>query len=311
MTDLEVLTVGRVSVDLYPEQTGVSLAEVASFHKSIGGSPTNVAVAASRLGRKAAVVTKVGDDGFGEYVRIGLQGFGVDTSYVSTDPDLRTPIVFCELNPPEEPPLLFYREPTGPDMRLTRDDLPYDVISEVPIFWVTGSRFAEETSRSTVMDALRHRNRKTHTILDLDYRPMFWDSPDEAGAHIAPALEHVSVAVGNRDECEIAVGPRDPQEAANRLLDMGVSLAIVKMGGDGVLVANEDGMTAVEPLRVPVVCGLGAGDAFGGSLCHGLLSGWDPVRIVEYANAAGAHVVGELSCSDAMPTQAQVEAMLT
>src|SRR5438046_9244363 len=118
MTTLEVLTMGRVSVDLYPEQIGVPLAKVRTFAKSLGGSPTNVAVAAARLGHRTAVVTKVGDDGFGTYVREALAGFGVDTRYVGTDPVLRTPIVFCELFPPDRFPLLFYRPPNAPALNI-------------------------------------------------------------------------------------------------------------------------------------------------------------------------------------------------
>ena len=113
MTPFDVLTMGRVGVDLYPQQSGVPLADVRTFAKSLGGSATNVAVAAARLGHAAAVITKVGDDPFGPYVRQALASFGVDPRFVSTDPSLRTPIVFCELLPPENPPLLFYRQPQG------------------------------------------------------------------------------------------------------------------------------------------------------------------------------------------------------
>ena len=311
MTRLDVLTIGRVSVDLYPLQSGVPLARVASFSKSIGGSPTNVAIAAARLGRRSAVVTRVGDDGFGEYIRTELaEKFGVVTDYVSVDPELRTALAFCALDPPEEPPLLFYREPRGPEMNLEVSDLPMDVIDDVPILWVTGSRFAEEPSRSTVMTALERRARRRHTVIDLDYRPMFWDSPAEASRHVRPALDHVTVAVGNRDECEIAVGTADPDEAADRLLEIGIETAIVKMGGDGVLIATADDRASVPPIPVEVVCGLGAGDAFGGSLIDGLLTDRDPVDIVTRANAAGAIVVGRLECSDAMPTTAEIDDLL-
>src|SRR5256885_9802758 len=114
MARYDVVTLGRVSVDLYPEQIGVPLAQVSTFAKSLGGSPTNVAVAAARLGHRSAVITKVGDDGFGPYVRDALRGFGVDTRYVGTDAALRTPIVFCEIFPPDSFPLLFYRQPKAP-----------------------------------------------------------------------------------------------------------------------------------------------------------------------------------------------------
>lgn len=306
--ELEILTIGRSSVDLYPQQQNVPLADVHSFQKSIGGSPTNVAVAAARLGRRAAVINKVGDDAFGSYIRQALRGFGVHDAFVSTDPDLLTPLAICELLPPEDPTLFFYREPRGPEMNLTVDDIPMDHVAGVPLFWVTGSRFAEEPSRTATMTALRHRERCRHTVIDLDYRSMFWSSPEEASAHISPAIDHCTVAVGNREECEIAVGTGDPDDAASRLLDRGVELAVVKMGGDGVLVADRDGRTAVPPVPVEVVCGLGAGDAFGGSLCHGLLSGWEPVEIVRRANAAGSIVAGRLMCADAMPTAAEIEA---
>src|SRR5712691_6500182 len=144
MGSLEVITMGRVGVDLYPEQIGVTLAEVRTFAKSLGGSATNVAVAAARLGRRAAVVTKVGSDAFGDYVRRALTGFGVDTRWVSTDPTLRTPIVFCEIHPPDHFPLLFYREPKAPDMNLRREDLDLEAIAAAPLFWTTGTGLSEE-----------------------------------------------------------------------------------------------------------------------------------------------------------------------
>lgn len=310
MPELELLTVGRVSVDLYPQQSGVPLAEVSSFAKSIGGSPTNVAVAAARLGRSAAVVTRVGDDGFGAYIRTALaERFGVLNDYVSVDPQLRTALAFCALDPPTDPPLLFYREPRGPDMNLTLDDIPAAAYT-VPVLWVAGSRFAQEPSRSAVLAALRRRNRIEHTVVDLDYRPSFWSSPEEAAEHIGAAVDHATVALGNRTECEIAVGSADPDTAADRLLERGVSLAVVKMGADGVLVANAEGRSAVPPVPVEVVCGLGAGDAFGGALVDGLLAGLDPVQTVTRANAAGAIVAGRLMCSDAMPTAAEIDALV-
>jgi len=310
LDDLEILTFGRSSVDMYPEQHNVPLADVSTFRKSIGGSPTNVAVAAARLGRKAAVINRVGDDAFGAYVRQGLREFGVHDEFISTDPELLTPVVFCELMPPEEPSIYFYREPRGPDMAISVADMPIDAIRSAPLFWLAGSRFAEEPSRSAAMAALEARGRKQHTVIDLDYRPMFWDSPEQAAEFISPSIDHCTVAVGNKDECEIALGTRIPDEAADRMLERGVEIAIVKQGGEGVMVATANSRTVVEPIRVPVVCGLGAGDAFGGSLAHGLLAGWDPAEIVYRANAAGAIVAGRLMCSDEMPTADEIDHLL-
>jgi 5-dehydro-2-deoxygluconokinase len=311
---LEVLTVGRVGVDLYPEQWG-PLADVRTFAKSLGGTATNVAVGAARLGRRTAVLTKVGDDGFGAYVRTALAGFGVDPAYVGTSADLHTPVVFCELNPPEDPPLLFYRDPIAPDLTLTSADVPWDVVLDVPLLWVTGTGVSVEPARGTQLKMLARRGRPApgtgrHTVLDLDWRPMFWPSPEHARAEYESMLEHVDVVVGNRAEAEVAVGTADPVEAARRLLDRGVELAMIKKGGEGVLVATEAGMTTVAPHRVEVVCGLGAGDAFGAALAHGLLAGWDPVDIAEHANAAGAIVASRLACADAMPTLAELDRLV-
>jgi 5-dehydro-2-deoxygluconokinase len=314
MTDLELLTVGRVGVDLYPEQLG-PLQDVRTFAKSLGGTATNVAVGAARLGRRSAVLTKVGPDGFGDYVRSALQEFGVDPSYVGTAPDLLTPVVFCELNPPEDPPLLFYRLPVAPDLTLTTDDVPWDVVRDVAVLWVTGTGVSVEPARSTQLEMLERRGRPEPgsgrwTCLDLDWRAMFWPSPEEARTEYDAMLESVNVVVGNRAEVEVAVGTSDPREAARRLLDRGVQLALVKMGGEGVLVATPDDVQVVPPHPVEVVCGLGAGDAFGGALVHGLLAGWEPGRIAEYANAAGALVASRLACADAMPTNAELDAIV-
>ncbi len=309
---LELLTIGRVSVDVYAEQLGVPITEVETFRKSVGGTATNVAVAAARLGHHAAVVTRVGDDQFGRYVRHALEHtFGVDTRFVGVDPDLKTPLAFAELDPPEDPTIIFYREPRAPDQNLSLDDVDTDVVRDVPVFWVPASRFAWEPSRSTVTRLLEVRDRRAHTVLDLDWRPMFWDSPEAATEQLTIALDRVTIAIGNREECFIAVGTNDAGEAANRLLDRGVEAAIVKLGGDGVLVALADGTRReIAPFPVEVVCGLGAGDAFGGAFCHGLLSGWDLERTVRYANAAGAIVASRLMCADDMPTRSEIDEFL-
>jgi 5-dehydro-2-deoxygluconokinase len=304
---LEVLTVGRVSVDLYPEQSGVSLGDVRTFRKLLGGSPTNVAVAAARLGRRAAVATKVGDDPFGTYVRAALREFGVDASLVGTHPTLRTPLAFCELYPPDRFPLLFYREPKAPDLDL--DDLG-DVVSEVAVLWTTGTGLSAEPSRSATLGALRRRGRRLFTIHDLDYRDVFWGSLEEARRWNREALGHATVVVGNAEEVAVVVGGLGAEEAALALLGLGPELAVVKRGGEGVLAATRNEVVRVEPVEIEVVNGLGAGDAFGGAFCHGLLEGWPLERTLRFANAAGALVASRLGCADDMPTAAEVEELL-
>jgi 5-dehydro-2-deoxygluconokinase len=307
----DVITMGRTGVDLYPLQTGVPLPQVTSFGKFLGGSATNVAVAAARLGRRAAVITRTGDDPFGTYVHQALRDFGVDDRWVTPVPGLPTPVTFCEVFPPDDFPLYFYRRPKAPDLELDARDLDLDAVREARIFWMTGTGLCAEPSRTATLAALAHRARAATTVFDLDWRPMFWPDPGEARPFYREALRHATVAVGNRDEVEIATGLRDPHAAARALLDAGVSLAVVKQGPEGVLAMDARGGTAeVSPLPVQVLNGLGAGDAFGGSLCHGLLAGWDLARTVRYANAAGAIVASRLECSSAMPTPAEVEAAL-
>ncbi|MDX6573239.1 MAG: 5-dehydro-2-deoxygluconokinase, partial [Gaiellales bacterium] len=227
---LELVTVGRVSVDLYAREQGVGFADVETFAKSIGGSPTNVAVAAARLGRRAAVITAVGDDPFGEYVRGALAGrFGVDVRFVGTHPTLRTPLAFAAMNPPEEPQLLFYREPAAPDMQIELSGIDREAVREAAILWISASALSAEPSRGTALALMRDRERAT-TILDLDYRPTFWRDEAEASEVIGAALELAGTAVGNREECRVAVGLADPQGAADALLARGCTLAVVKQG---------------------------------------------------------------------------------
>jgi 5-dehydro-2-deoxygluconokinase len=299
---------GRVSVDVYPQQVGVPLEDVETFGKYLGGSPTNVAVAAARYGRRTAVVTRTGADPFGRFVHTALKGYGVDDRFVTEVPGLPTPLAFCEIFPPDDFPLYFYRYPKAPDMEIRAGELDLDAIAAARIFWATVTGLSQEPSREATVAALAAH--PGTTVLDLDYRPMFWESPEEARARVQDALRHATVAVGNLDECEVAVGEREPRAAARALLDLGVSVAVVKQGPRGVLAASADGAVEVPPTPVEVVNGLGAGDAFGGALCHGLLSGWDLERIVRFANAAGAIVASRLACADAMPTAGEVERLL-
>jgi len=306
----EVLTMGRVGVDIYPHQLGVGLEDVQTFGKYLGGSATNVAVAAARYGRRAAVITRTGDDPFGRFVHQALRSFGVDDRFVSSVAHLPTPITFCEIFPPDDFPLYFYRLPAAPDLQISADELDLDAIRAADVFWVTGTGLSEEPSRGATMAALAARGRRGITVLDLDYRPMFWPDPDTAHQAIRAALPYATVAVGNLEECEIAVGEREPVAASRALRATGVELAVVKQGPAGVLGNRGQGSVVVPPVPVEVVNGLGAGDAFGGALCEGLLAGWELDRVLGFANAAGAIVASRLACADAMPTSAEVEQLL-
>jgi 5-dehydro-2-deoxygluconokinase len=299
---LDLLTVGRISVDLFSEQINTPFSQPQTFQKSIGGSPTNVAVAAARLGRKSAVVTKVGVDPLGEFVVNKLESFGVNTSFVKVAESGLTPVVLASQDPPEDPKIIFHRQPSAPDTQLVISDIDEPTLKSVKNFWVSACALSQGTTAESIFHWLEVRGRAKETIIDLDYRPSFWKSRDEARAAAERALSQCTIAIGNISECEVALGISDPKKAADDLLNRGISLAIVKMGGDGVLLSTKDESHVIKPLPIKLVCGLGSGDAFGGALIHGLLSGWDLEKIGLFANAAGAYLASELMCADAMPS---------
>ncbi len=306
----DLIAMGRIGVDIYPEQIGVSLRDVTSFGKFLGGSATNVAVAAARYGRRSAIITRTGNDPFGAFIHDALKKFGVDDRFVSGVASLPTPVTFCEIFPPDHFPLYFYRLPKAPDLEIYTSELDLDAIRLAKIFWVTVTGLSQEPSRSATLAALEARAKSGITVLDLDYRPMFWESREAARPWVQRALARATVAVGNLDECDTAVGVTEPRAAAEALRAFGVELAVVKQGPKGVLATDGTQWVEMPPVPVTVVNGLGAGDAFGGALCHGLLAGWDLARIMRFANAAGALVASRLACADAMPDAAEVEAML-
>jgi 5-dehydro-2-deoxygluconokinase len=306
----DVITIGRVGVDIYPLQVGVGLEDVTSFGKFLGGSATNVAVAAAKYGLKSAVITRTGNDPFGKYIHQELRRLGVSDEFVSGVAGLPTPVVFCEIFPPDDFPLYFYREPKAPDLVINQNELDLDSILHAKVYWSTVTGLSQEPSRTAHHVAWDARGRKNRTILDLDYRPMFWSSPELATEQVARALEKVTIAIGNKEECQVAVGETEPMRAADALLERGLELAVVKQGPKGVLAKTRTETVEVPPYFVDVINGLGAGDSFGGAFCYGLLQEWPLERILKFANVAGAIVASRLECSTAMPSFEEVEEIL-
>jgi 5-dehydro-2-deoxygluconokinase len=307
---LDVLTFGRSGVDIYPLQIGVGLEEVQTFGKYLGGTTANVAVAAARLGRRAAIITGVGDDPFGRFVRKALRELKVDDRHVVTKTEYPTPVTFCEIFPPDDFPLWFYRRPSAPDLQVRTSDIDFDAVRATRLMWLSVTGLSEEPSRESHFAVLEARGRQPYTVLDLDYRPMFWADAAAATEQVRRALPYLTVAVGNREECEVAVGESEPEKAADALLEAGVELAVVKQGPKGVLAKTRKERVESAPIPIRPLNGLGAGDSFGGSLCHGLLAGWPLETTLQRANAAGAIVASRLECSTAMPTEAEIDTLL-
>jgi len=306
----EVISMGRLGIDLYPLQSGVRLGSVTSFGRFLGGSAANVAVAAARHGRRTALISRTGADDFGRFLREELERLGVSSEFVSTVEGLPTPITFCEIHPPDHFPITFYRYQKAPDLEIRPEDLDEASVAGARLFWITTTGLSQEPSRSAHHEALRMREGVGPTVLDLDYREQFWSDPGDAREEIAAVLPDVDIVVGNLAECEVAVGESDPLRAGEALLERGPGTAIVKLGPEGVLGFELKGQVSVPPVDVDVVNGLGAGDAFGGALCHGILEGWPLQRVLDFANTAGAIVASRLECSTAMPDTEEVMALL-
>lgn len=310
----DLLTIGRISVDIYGQEEGAGLADPQTFHKAVGGSPTNVAIGTARLGHKAGVITGVADDSLGNFALAELDKFKVSTEFVSVLPG-KTPVVLAGLKIPDNPELIFYRDPDAPDTQMDLSPGMKSAVTSSRLFWYTGSTLSHPKLRNTVHALLESRPLiyGKENIFDLDYRPSFWKDELEAHKEIFAAIKYATVVIGNRKEAAVATGlPVETrlEEFARVLIGLGARLAIIKDGANGVFLAHEGRSEMVPGIRVKTRCGLGAGDAFGAGVVHGLLEGWRPEESIRFANAAGAYVASQLMCSDAMPTQAQVLALM-
>jgi 5-dehydro-2-deoxygluconokinase len=302
---LQAIVVGRLHADLYPQQIGVPLEEVRTFERFVGGFAGNVGVGLARLGVRTAIVSSVGDDGHGRYIRRLLEAEGVDTCWVSTHPSARTPLTFCEIRPPADFPLLAYRPPDAPDWQLTAGDIPEAAARDAPILFVSGTGFAEEPSRSTtlaVMAARHSTSQHRTTVLDLDWRAGYWRRADDYGPLVRQAARLADVVIGSDEEFRVAgLVPGDVAAAGARAV-------YIKHGPDGASVLTDGRTIDLPGLVVDVVNGLGAGDAFAATVGWGILRGIEQGEVLRLANVAGALVAERIECSGAMPTEVELKA---
>jgi len=306
--ELEAVVMGRVGADMYPNQIGAPLSEVRTYTRYAGGFAANVATGLARLDVSVAIVSKVGDEGHGQFIRNYLVAEGVDVRWLGTDPDNLTPIVFCEVVPPDHFPLLFYRRPTAPDWELTTDDVEIEQTAKVPLLFISGTGLAREPSRQTTVDtALAHAGT---TVFDLDWRPSVWDEPSKYPEVASLLFDGVEVVVGNEEELRAALDVDDAEKASGALIERGVKTVIMKRGAEGVVCFEGDVRFDVPPIAAEVKNGLGAGDAFAAALGHGLVRRLPIEETLRRANAAGAMVASQLACSEAMPTNDEITAFL-
>jgi 5-dehydro-2-deoxygluconokinase len=292
---IEAVVIGRVGIDLYPDQIETPLSQVRTFTRFVGGFAGNVATGLARLGVRTAIVSRVGAEGHGDYVREWLAGEGVDVRFLATDPDWQTPPTFCEVWPPDRFPLTFYRKPTAPDWQLAPADFDAEEVAAAPLLYATGTGLAQSPSRETTLAAVRaHRGT---TIFDLDWRPTLWEDPAEYPALAAEAVAAADIVVGNEGELE-----------ASGL--SGLQTLVLKRGERGATVFDNGDETDVPGVPVNVVNGLGAGDAFAAALGQGILRGLPLTEAVRRGTFAGAIVASRLACSEAMPFEEELEAAL-
>jgi 5-dehydro-2-deoxygluconokinase len=291
---IQAVVMGRVGIDLYPNELETPLSEVRTFTRYVGGFAGNVATGLARLGVRNAILSRVGADGHGDFVRSWLAAEGVDVRFLATDPYWQTPPTFCEVWPPDNFPLTFYRKPTAPDWQLSPEDFDAEEVASAPLLYATGTALAQSPSRETTLAALAsHRGT---TVFDLDWRPTLWDEPGEYAGLAAEASRHADVVIGNEEEVEAA--------------QVNVPCLVLKRGGRGTTVFENGEETDVPVHPVEVVNGLGAGDAFAAAVGQALLHGASLVEAVRRGSVAGAIVASRLACSEAMPYADELEAAL-
>lgn len=328
MKTLDVITIGRASVDLYGAQIGGRLEDMGSFEKYIGGSPTNIACGTARLGLKSALITRVGDEHMGRFIREQLQREGVDTSGVVTDPERLTALVLLGIRDRDRFPLIFYRENCA-DMALSVDDIDEDLIARARSVLVTGTHLSHPRTRAAVLRALDlARRHGAKCALDIDYRPNLWgmaghddgESRFVESAAVTAELQSVlhcfDLIVGTEEEFHIAGGSTDTIAALRAVRAVSAASLVCKRGADGAVAFDgeiPDSLDAGEtgpgfPIEVFNV--LGAGDGFFSGLMKGWLDGEAWPRALEYANACGAFAVSRHGCTPAYPSLTELQFFL-
>jgi 5-dehydro-2-deoxygluconokinase len=307
---VDVLAVGRSSLDLYAQQVGVPITGVAGFSAYVGGCPTNVSVGARRLGLRSAALTAVGDDQVGDFVLHFLRQEGVDTQFVPRKAGRRTSAVVLTMQPPDRFPVTFYRDNCA-DRELTVDDVRAAPVADCRAVFLTGTGLTHEPSRSATLFAAEvGRQSQSLVVVDLDYRPDQWANA-AAYANAMPALlSFAHVVIGTEEEAVAAANEGDVERAVTRLRGLGPGTVVVKRGPRGATVFDSDRSIDVPPFAVKVLNTLGAGDAFASAFLHGCLSGSSMARSVRAGNAAGAILVTKHGCANFMPTLKEIDAFV-
>ncbi len=316
----DLCTMGRSSIDLYSNDPGASFVDIKSFAAYVGGSPTNIAVGAQRLGLSTVLLTAVGEDLIGDFITHYLEQEGVETRYIPRKPGTRTSAVVLGIEPPDRFPLVYYRD-NAADNHITIDDVLAAPIDRAKVFEFPGTNLAKEPSRSATLFAVERAKAAGATVVfDIDFRADQWHDPRAFGVSVRALLPMVDICLGTEEELKAAMltdidqvsisysqisAPDvqgDVDTAIQAVMARGPKVLLVKRGAQGCTVFQQ----GQEPFDVPgfpveVSNVLGAGDAFASGLIYGYVNGWDWYRAARMANACGAIVVTRPACSNSCP----------
>lgn len=325
----DLICLGRAAVDLYGQQLGGRLEDMQTFAKYLGGSSANVAAGTARLGVRSSMLTRVGDEHMGRFVREALRREGVDVGHVVTDPNRLTALVVLGIEGQDTYPHIFYREHCA-DMGVSVDDFDEQYIASSRAFAVTGTHLSTPETSAAIEQALRwSRANQTRTILDIDYRPVLWkltsaghgESRYVASDVVTAALQRVlpwcDLVVGTEEEIQIAGGSSHLLTALRAIRDQTQAPIVMKRGASGCVIMEgdiprtlEDGVH-VPGFEIDVLNTLGAGDAFLSGLLYGWLGGKTLAESARLGNACGALVVSRHGCTPAMPSRVELEEFLS
>jgi 5-dehydro-2-deoxygluconokinase len=321
----DVVCLGRFAVDFYAQQIGARLEDVASFAKYLGGSSANTAFGCARLGLRAAMAARVGDDAMGRFLTETLEREGCDVSHVSVDPTRLTACVVLGIKDRDTFPLIFYRENCA-DMAVTDDDVAEEFLAQSKALLITGTHFSTaHVHRVSTVALERARRNDVRTVLDIDYRPVLWGltkrgdgetrfiASDTVTAHLQAILPLFDLVIGTEEEFAIAGGSTDVMAALRAVRKVTAATLVVKRGPmgcaviDGAIPGSLDEAFNGRGVTVEVLNVLGAGDAFSAGFLSGWLRGEDYDACCRYANACGALVVSRHGCAPAMPTRVELD----
>jgi 5-dehydro-2-deoxygluconokinase len=322
---LDLICLGRAAVDLYGEQIGSRLEDMSGFNKYLGGSSGNIAFGTARLGLKSAMLTRVGDEHMGRFVREELARAGVDTSHVVTDRERLTGLVILGIKDQETFPLIFYRRDCA-DMALDAADFGPEFIGSAKALVITGTHFSTEQTLRASLTAIEYAKAAgTKVVLDIDYRPVLWGltslgdgetrfvSNNSVSEHLQRLLPHFDLIVGTEEEVHIAGGSTNTISALQRIRELSQATIVLKLGAqgctvlDGNIPASMDDFQRYSGVRVEVLNVLGAGDAFMSGFLRGWIRGESHERCCAYGNACGALVVSRHGCAPAIPSAEELD----